>query len=284
MKILIVFNRSKIEEFVKEGIFSVILNEDEIDFFLLEKDYEIISKFIDKDLKINILSSEDGISKKIDFIFSIGGDGTVLKAVREINYPQIPIVGLKKGKLGFLTFDDIYNIDKIIKKLKKKEFFIEKRKLLEINFKGKKQFALNDVVIEREDLARMIHINVYVNGEFFTTYYSNGIIISTPTGSTAYNLSAGGPITSPELDCFILTPICPHSLIHRPIIFDKKTTLSFKTLDKNIDPVLTLDGQVAKRIKENDKIEITLSEKYILLVRDLSQKFPFVLKEKFDWR
>lgn len=231
---------------------------------------------------------ENGVSS-LDLIFSIGGDGTILSTLRTINYQNIPVLGIKMGFLGFLAAVEFEKFEKVVQMLVEKNFICEEKRLLETKifdcnskeiFSG---FALNDLVIEREDIARMLWLDVYIDDVYLTSYHSNGIIVSTPTGSTAYNLSSAGPIVYPDVDCLILNPICPHSLSQRPVIISDKKTVVIKERLKRGKVGLTLDGQVQSMVDDSVFVVTKLSDKKIRLVRFPEDSFAKILREKLGW-
>jgi len=278
MKVALYINATKFTD-KDEQLGNFISKNNDIEFFIPKEDFD---KFYFDGVKLLTDLNE------IDLIFSIGGDGTILSTIRRTKFSNKPVLGLKFGNLGFLTainFDEFLNFKEEIKNGK---FEIEKRFLLEIEKIDKNglsvfnDFALNDVVLEREDIARMSVIEVFVEDEFFTKYHSNGVIVSSPTGSTAYNLSAGGPIVYPDSNSLILTPICPHSLSQRPVIISNKT-VELSLIGRVEVSAITLDGQRELTIVVGEKIRCKMSKKHINLIKLEGESFPSILRQKLGW-
>ena len=278
MKVALYINATKFTD-KDEELGSFISKSRDIEFFIPKEDFD---KFYFDGVKL--LTNLDDV----DLIFSIGGDGTILNTIRRTKFTDKPVLGLKFGNLGFLTainFDEFLDFKE---KIKNNKFEIEKRYLLEvekIDSNGNsvfKDFALNDVVLEREDIARMSIIEVFVDGEFFTKYHSNGVVVSSPTGSTAYNLSAGGPIVYPDSESLILTPICPHSLSQRPVVISNKV-VELSLTGRVETAAITLDGQKELEIFLDEKIRCKMSDKSINLIKLEGESFPSILRQKLGW-
>ncbi len=212
--------------------------------------------------------------KEYDFIISLGGDGTFLAANR--TFLGTPIFGINLGHLGFLTEAGIDDVKMVIEKLTKKEYKIEERALVEATVNEERMIALNDIVISRVNSARTLNLDLYFDGKHVDNYKSDGLIIATPTGSTAYSLSAGGPIVDPKLDVVVVTPICAHSLHQRPIIADADTLIEI--LGDNNDFLVTADGQVAY---EGKKVKIKKSDYVSRIVKLNDECFFDIVREKF---
>ena len=231
---------------------------------------------------IEILESKD--IEKADFMIVIGGDGTLLAASKRIIDRNIPVVAVNLGSLGFLTEvrkeEAFHTIDRFMRG----DYYCDKRSFLEIALNNEKYYALNEVVLSKGGLnMRMASVNLYANDVFVTNYKADGVIVSTPTGSTAYSLSAGGPIMTPNLNAIAITPIAPHTLSARPIIVDGSTKLSFESIDKDRELHLILDGQVNLTMNEQDSLEIKMSEKALYLVKPEERDYYQVLREKLKW-
>lgn len=231
---------------------------------------------------VNILDSKE--IEEADFMVVIGGDGTLLSASKKAINHNFPVVAINLGSLGFLTEVRKEEAFEIFDRVICGEFYSDKRYFLEIVLNNEKYYALNDVVLSKGGLnMRMASVNFFANDIFVTNYKADGVIVSSPTGSTAYSLSAGGPILSPNLNAVSITPIAPHTLSARPIIVDGDTKLSFESLDKDRELHLILDGQVNLTMKEQDNLEIKLCEKYISLVKPKERDYYQVLREKLKW-
>lgn len=241
-------------------------------------------------IKSTNFAEEEEIKLKSNLIIVIGGDGTLLSAARILKGKETPIMGINMGRLGFLTEIKSGEAINMLENFLAGKVSIERRmkldcKLMEDNTEVFQSEVLNDVVINKGALARMIDIELVVDGQFVNALRADGIIFSTPTGSTAYNLAAGGPIVYPELNSIIITPICPHSLTHRPIVISKnsKIKISIKNNYENI--FLTCDGQVGRRLNKDsfNNIIITKANTSVKLVTSSNRNYYSLLKEKLRW-
>lgn len=223
----------------------------------------------------------------VDLILVLGGDGTLLRAVRFVGGEQVPIMGINLGGLGFMTWVNVDEVKDAILEFKRGKAMIEERMMLNARLlrDGEEVInmdVLNDVVINKGALARLIQIYVEVDGTFLSRYRADGLIISTPTGSTAYSLAANGPVVEPHLECIILSPICPHTLTDRPIILSSKKKIIAK-LERGDEVYLTLDGQVGIEISTKDVVEVKRSERKAYLVRPTSKNYYSILRQKLGW-
>ncbi len=256
-----------------------------------------------KDKGIKVFSEEMGPKGKMngsceeasmiqdgpDWIIVLGGDGTLLGAARKVGRHGVPILGVNLGGLGFLTGIPLERLYPCIEMVLKGQLEIEHRLMLETKVIRKDNvvchfLSLNDVVINKGALARIIDLEVFINDEFLTTFRADGLIISTPTGSTAYNLAAGGPILYPTMSNVILTPICPFTLTNRPIILPDSEIVSIMMEKESEERVnLTFDGQVGFDLHHGDKIMICKSEAGIRLFKSPDQTYFEVLRKKLMW-
>lgn len=251
---------------------------------------EIIN-FIDKnikDVKIKIFDNLEDLTKeqaeKIDIMISLGGDGTILSTARKVSMYDIPILGINLGHLGFLASAELCELKECIIKLSKSQYKIEERIMLECRVqKGEEEkiyYALNEVVISKGTLARILEYSIKIDGKFYTKFMSDGIIVSTPTGSTAYSLSAGGPIISPTLSLISITPICPLSLGVRTMVIDSKNEVNV-VLNKVYRPVyLTVDGQESQEISNIHKIYIKEASFKCKIIRINGYDYFKILRKK----
>lgn len=230
------------------------------------------------------------IPATVDRVVVLGGDGTLLGAARSIGRYGIPMLGVNLGGLGFLTSISLEQLYPVLEMMIKGGLKVESRAMLETKVvrKGKEEACrfnvLNDVVINKGTLARIIDLEVTINNEFLTTFRADGLIIATPTGSTAYNLSAGGPIVYPTVDSFVLTPICPFTLTNRPIIVPDTALISVGIVAESKDAViLTFDGQVGFDLKLGDRVVMCKSDKEIKLLRPPDQSYYEILRNKLMW-
>ncbi len=227
----------------------------------------------------------DLVCESSDVLVTLGGDGTLISAVRRSHEFDIPVFGIHAGRLGFLADVDLAELDDFIEKLVSKNYRIDNRAVLRaeiINKNGStKLVAFNDIVMTRSSVSKMIHLDAFVDGKPFNTYYGDGVIISTPTGSTAYNLSAGGPVLFPLTQVFALTPISPHSLTQRPVVLPGHFTIEIKTTDASA--LAVIDGQDMHEFGNGDIIRIRLSAKPAQLIHREEFNYFEVLKEKLSW-
>ena len=227
----------------------------------------------------------DELCHKCDALITLGGDGTLISAVRRSHKIDIPILGVHAGRLGFLADIDPDEMESFIKDMVKGNYRIDKRLMLEAEMRTKhgtkKLFAFNDIVITRPTISKMIHLDAFAEGKLFNTYYGDGLILTTPTGSTAYNLSAGGPVLYPLTPAFIMTPICPHSLTQRPVVLPGYLEISLKTHDEQA--VVSIDGQEMHEFNSEDVIKIKVSSQTAKLIHRVEHNYFDVLKEKLNW-
>ena len=225
----------------------------------------------------------------MDALVVLGGDGTLLGAARRVGQYSIPVLGVNIGGLGFLTEIPLKRLYPAVEMMLEGRLEVESRLMLETtvlrdNVEICRFLVLNDVVINKGQLARIIDLDVHINDQFLTTFRADGLIISTPTGSTAYNLSAGGPILYPTLANFVLTPICPFTLTNRPIILPDSDTVSIGMGKESEEKVsLTFDGQVGFDFSHGDKVIIGKSKKKIALMKSPDQTYFEILRAKLMW-
>jgi len=225
----------------------------------------------------------DCLGKTVDCVVTLGGDGTLLRAARIVSSYEVPILGINLGVLGFLTETEIPETYDALERLIRGEFQHEDRMMLEGNIKHNDTKAtfvgLNDIVV-KGPLARLIILDVFVNDQYVTTYNGDGVIISSPTGSTAYSLSAGGPIIHPELEAIIITPICPHTLHARPLVIPPHKTVRLRMVKAPVDSMMTIDGQLGYQVEKDDEIIVVKAAKSTRLVRIKEPNFFDILQEK----
>jgi NAD+ kinase len=224
---------------------------------------------------------------QVDLLLVLGGDGTLLSMARLVGDLAVPILGVNLGGLGFLTALTVEELFPALEALLSGEPIVEERMMLaaQVLRQGERlteYVALNDVVITKSAMSRIIRLAVSVEGQFATGYRADGLIISTPTGSTAYGLSAGGPIVFPTMDAVVLTPICSHTLTNRPIVLPAHQRIEV-TLLTDQDVMLTLDGQVGFALKRADTVEIRQARPRIRLLRFPQKHFFSVLRTKLKW-
>jgi NAD+ kinase len=224
----------------------------------------------------------------VEMIIVLGGDGTLLSVARQVWNKNIPILGVNLGGLGFLTEITMDELYRVLERVIQDDFEINEREVLNaaVIRRGERiaEFTvLNDAVINKGALARIIDLETTVNGEYLSTFRSDGLIISTPTGSTAYNLSAGGPIVYPSLHTIIITPICPHTLTIRPIIIPDDVKIRALLKSRSEEVLLTLDGQQGFTLEFEDVVEVGKAEGHILLIKSPYRHYFELLREKLKW-
>ncbi len=224
--------------------------------------------------------------KAIDMMISIGGDGTLLETVTFVKDKEIPILGINSGRLGFLSNVSVDMIPQALNQIMSNEYCLEKRSLLEIetgqdDFEGI-NFALNEVALQKHASSSMIKIHAWYNDEFINTYWSDGLIVSTPTGSSAYSLSCGGPIVHPASESFIITPIAPHNLTVRPLVLSDKGSIRLKLEEKRESTKLSLDYRSVHRVFR-DEILIKKANFQINLVKLFNINYFSTLQKKLMW-
>jgi len=226
----------------------------------------------------------EDICKESDFLISLGGDGTLISLCRKSFAYSKPVLGIHAGKLGFLTDIQTSEISSFIEAIFAGNYRIDTRMMLEVSLhvKGdvKKIVAFNDIVFSRSKISHMTTIRAYVEGTLLNSYYGDGLIVSTPTGSTAYNLSAGGPVVYPLTEALILTPICPHSLTQRPLVLPVDFEISFESSD---DTVVVIDGQDTYQMNAVDFVSVKIADKGAQLIHSLDRNYFDVLKNKLHW-
>jgi NAD+ kinase len=231
---------------------------------------------------------EVSLARKADVLLVLGGDGTMLNAARLAGERGIPILGVNMGGLGFLTEVRLESLYPSLERVFANDFVLDERLMLRTHIHRPGETiaqgaVLNDVVINKGTLARMIELRIAIQGRFVTNMRGDGLIISSPTGSTAYSLSAGGPIIDPAVQSLILTPICPHTLTHRPLIVPGNTEIEVTLTSRDDGAMATLDGQVGVAISQGDTVVIQTSEQRTRLIRFPESNYYDVLREKLKW-
>jgi NAD+ kinase len=277
----------KIGIFVKPDA-EAVKTADELEHWLRLKNIDVVRKdnlppsrkFADKDKSF--------APSDLFCLFVLGGDGTFLSAVRWIGNQNIPIVGVKFGEVGFLAETAAEDLLSAANDILNNAFTITPRMRLHVKvMQGERQLmsetVLNDIVINKQALARLAHIDTYINDHYITTYSADGLIVATPTGSTAYSLAAGGPIVHPEVPGIIITPICPFTLTNRPLIVSDSSSIKIRLIRKPIDVMLTFDGQAGFEINEDHTIIISKGLYPVNMITMPEQTYFDVLKAKLRW-
>ncbi len=256
-------------------------------------DKENISYLVSTDfIEFSELSSHEKIppeeiAEQADIVLSFGGDGTLLNAVRLLQGREIPIVGVNVGGLGYLTTVGPEELKGRTLDILQDKWNIERRMILETHIEGKNSekpwYALNDIVVEKGGYSRLIELNSTIDGEFLNNYYADGIIISTPTGSTGYNLSAGGPIMEPKMAGILFHPLNPHSLSNRPLIIADDKTIRITAHTEYEHVVINVDGLVAWNLRSGNTLVVKRAQFDALLVNFEGKYFYQVLRQKLKW-
>ncbi|MGD2036363.1 MAG: NAD(+)/NADH kinase [Desulfobacterales bacterium] len=260
----------------------------ELKKWLRSRKIEIVRKKTVESGQKNAAGSLSTAPSDLDCIFVLGGDGTFLSAVRWIGDRDIPILGIKFGEVGFLAEIAEENLYKAAEKVLKGDFILRLRMRLSVRVSRRnkalaQETVLNDVVINRGALARLAHIETYINDLYLTTYSADGLIVATPTGSTAYSLAAGGPVIHPAVPGIILTPICPFTLTNRPLIVPESANIKIRLAKGASDIVLTFDGQKGLEINDQDEIVIQKGPHPIHLITLPERQYFDILKNKLKW-
>jgi len=239
--------------------------------------------------KFDVETFKDSVDlkdKKVDILFSIGGDGTLLKAITFIKKTNVPIMGINTGRLGFISSIPPDQIDEAINDLINNNYKINKRNLLELhtdnNLFQNKNFALNEVAIVKKDTSSMIKIDAYVNDEFLNTYWADGLVVATPTGSTGYSISCGGPIIIPGTNNFVITPIAQHNLNVRPIVIDNNSVIKLKVEDRDKLALVSLDS-CSRAFDSSVELVIKKAKFTINLIEPQGNSFISTIRHKLMW-
>lgn len=254
----------------------------ESNFYNVLNDHNLLKK------PFPVFSGEDGLDAGFTLLICIGGDGTMLRAATYVGNKNIPILGINAGRLGFLATVQQENIELLLPLIFENKYKISPRSLLTLNYKGKEEaihdldYALNEMTVSRKDTTSMITIEIKLNGDYLNAYWADGLIISTPTGSTGYSLSCGGPILMPEVSSFVITPIAPHNLNARPLVIPDDTEIELIVSSRENQHLISLDSRII-----TVDVETTLCIKKaafkINLVEFPQEKFLTTLRKKLLW-
>ena len=254
---------------------------------IIEEEFSVFLKNnIRFNKSINTFNSYETLKNKADFLFSIGGDGTLLKAVTYVRDSGIPILGINTGRLGFISSISADQIDEAITDVLKGNYKINERTVLELstgnNLFKDKNFALNEVAISKKDTSSMIRIDAYVDDEFLNTYWADGLVVSTPTGSTGYSLSCGGPIITPGTNNIIITPNAPHNLNVRPIVIDGNSVVKLKVEDREQLALVSLDSR-SRAFDSETELVIKKASFKTKLIQPQNNSFISTIRHKLMW-
>jgi NAD+ kinase len=264
------------DELEKEGIVPVIFNEL----------HQQAAHHLTLPSSSEIFSHHSELTSDIDFLISLGGDGTLLDTVTLIRDKNIPVVGINFGRLGFLASIGRDEMTEAVKALARRSYIIDRRSLIHLDSNiplfNDVPYALNEFAIHKRDVAAMIKIHTYINGELLNTYWADGLILATPTGSTGYSLSCGGPVVFPESGSFVLTPIAPHNLNVRPIVIPDNTIVSFEIESRSDEVICALDSR-RELVDKNVLLAVRKENFSVNLVRLNENNFLQTLRNKLSW-
>jgi len=228
------------------------------------------------------------LAEAVDLVLVLGGDGTMIATARMIGHSDVPVLGVNFGGLGYLAEFRIEELHSALEAILAENYRLDKRVMLSVELlRGQesitKNRVLNDVVINKSALARIIEIEAYFNQQFVNSFRADGLIVSTPTGSTAYNLSAGGPVIFPSMNAIVITPICPFTLSNRPIVVPDDSDIELRLKTDKEDVALTLDGQVGFALQVEDRVMIRKSKTTFKLIQPANRNYFDVLRDKLRW-
>lgn len=232
--------------------------------------------------------NEDELAQQVDLILVLGGDGTMIATARMIGDSQVPVLGVNYGGLGYLAEFPLEELFPALEAILAGPYCVEQRLMLRVElWRGEelvtRNRVLNDVVVNKSALARIVEIEAYLNDQFVNLFRADGLIVATPTGSTAYNLSAGGPIIYPSMHAVVLTPICPFTLSNRPIVVPDESVIKVRLVTEHEEVALTLDGQVGFPLTAGDRVVIRKSQSAFNLVQPPTRNYFDVLRNKLKW-
>ncbi|MES2703378.1 MAG: NAD kinase [Bacteroidota bacterium] len=248
--------------------------------------YERLQRYVTFPEGQRVFTGKKDLPRQTDMLFSLGGDGTMLDAVCFVGNSGIPLIGVNLGRLGFLAAIPAEEVEDAIVSLVRGSYTLEQRTLLHLDssvplFNGA-PFALNEFTIHRQDTSSMIKIHTYLNGEFLNTYWADGLIVATPTGSTGYSLSCGGPVVFPQTSSFVITPVAPHNLNTRPIVVPDDNVISFEIEGRTEQFLCTLDSRT-ETIKSNVQLAVKRENFLVSLVRPDEHNFLKTIRQKLYW-
>ena len=248
---------------------------------LLVANKELADFYSDESLADQLKSWQD----KLDLIIVVGGDGTILRVARDLAFWNVPVLGINLGHKGFLAEIEVEQMERFLQYIATGQYEYHERMMLEARLqRGDEELgcylALNDIVVSRGPFSRIIKIEAYINDDFMESYSGDGLIVATPTGSTGYSLSAGGPIVNPIMELFVVTPICPHSLYNRAVIVNGSDTMKLRIDSRQVQVVLTVDGQVRFSLEDEDHLVVSRSKQKVKLVCFHDYSFYRMLHQK----
>jgi NAD+ kinase len=248
-------------------------------------------KLIENEVSLSEYSTFDThecLKNNFDYLISIGGDGTILRAATFVRNYNLPIIGINAGRLGFLATIQEENIEKLLTRVVENNFSISKRTLVSLHTHPENvdlediNFALNEITVSRKDTTSMITIETYINNEYLNSYWADGLIISTPTGSTGYSLSCGGPVIMPTSNCFVITPIAPHNLTARPLIIPDDSELTLKIKGREEQYLVSLDSRITS-VSNETTLTVKKTDFFISIIEFPEEGFLRTIRKKLLW-
>ena len=262
------------------------LEENNVPIIIEHQFHDFLIDHVNFKKDVDIFDTPQELQENADFLLSIGGDGTLLNTITLIRDSDIPVLGINTGRLGFISSVSTDQIDNAINQLLKKEYTLEERTLLQLDTNnqlfGETNFALNEVTVLKKDTSSMIRIHAFLDDEFLNSYWADGLIVATPTGSTGYSLSCGGPIVVPGTKNFIIAPIAPHNLNVRPVIVSEDRVLKLKVEDRDELALVALDSR-SRAIDPTLELTIRKANFKVNLIKLHSQSFIATIREKLMW-
>jgi NAD+ kinase len=270
---------------VKKTAFNTLIES--LDKVQLEYEYHPDMFKPAKNSRSKLLSPEEyEYLKTSDYVITLGGDGTILQAIAQIGDSLTPVLGVNLGRLGFLASTEVYQISEAVQAIHEGQFRIQERTMLQLETAeepfGVAPFALNDFTLHKRDTSSMITINAYIDDDFLATYWADGLIVSTPTGSTGYSLSCGGPIIAPGSDNFIITPVAPHNLNVRPIVISDNSVISFEVEGRFRSYLCSLDSRFAI-LKNRYRLTLKKCDFPVRLIQQHNYSYMANIRKKLNW-
>lgn len=270
-----------------ETLLNYLLKKD-VDAYIETQFSNLIKREAQNEKEYTSFKTFDTLDSSFDLLVSVGGDGTILRAITFVKDLGIPIIGINTGRLGFLATIQVDGIESAIQDIIDGKYKISERSLLSIETTPENEditslnFALNEIAVSRKNTTSMITVETHLNGEFLTSYWSDGLIVSTPTGSTGYSLSCGGPVITPRTNSFVLTPIAPHNLSARPLIIPDSTEIQLRVSGREEKHLVSLDSRIAT-LDNGTLIKIKKAPFKIKMLDLLNESFLVTLRKKLLW-
>ena len=264
-----------------DHIFSVLksLQKHNIDFDIDCDSFDLLLNGLNSKTNFNRIKK---LTKEYDYVVSIGGDGTILRSADEIGKLSIPIIGLNKGRLGFLANSPVEVFDSLIDKIQASKFKISERSIIQVEFEGNIKSALNEISVSRKNTTSLITIDTKLDNQYLNTYWADGLIISTPTGSTGYSLSCGGPIIMPDSKNFVLTPIAPHNLNARPLVISDEKKIEISINGRESEYFVSADSKIFS-VSIDSKLNISKAPHVLKMIEFEEDSYINTLREKLMW-